>query len=970
MKHELMLTTFAATMIAASSAFASAIAVDSDTILYLDCDTASFGNNLATASDKLTPTSQKNAVLKTVSDEMATLRDGMNGTDAANGGFVYGMANGSRAALSSVWSGASSYCDGDFTFECFVRLDSSVSSSDVSGKYLLRHSGAWMIQFDSDGKPVWKNKSWKQNISPTSIKDDKWHHLAVVGNRTTGTFAYYLDYALVSAAKYAVPAGSADGTIEINCGYGLGNNSASGMAYDEVRLVKRALTPQEFVMPPAQAQTFLAAAAALAKARRPVVTDDTFVYAPCDDAYLTHGSEMNALAGASGKPALALKLDDTSNTVMWASSAAAAPSPLYATSFADAASLANAGCLTLTGNGRMVMSDTSYLNDDFTLEFFFKCSSSELSAWKDNDAYLVHQSGAFYFRMGKANSGRVTANPGDKDTTPTTSYADGEWHHYAVVYEKASRRIRLYIDGERIASTTLSAELAASDTPLYIGAGCWSSGAYHVVAKGSYDEIRLTQKALRAVEFLSPKRTPVLKETKAYLNFDAGVDPGKMLPLVEAASVGYKANAPTFTNVTDDVAASGYLATARGTETFANAASLAVDLGASEHDGKGGGYVVADPDYDFSTGSWTAETFFKVEGSTKWYSYLFDCPDSWAVQFKNSGNNKLGCGVAGRDTVWTDVTLEDGQWHHVAVVSDADAKTISCYLDYKLLTCFENVVDPLEDGKTRSPVLYYLGEATNAYSVTMGPQKGWYDEMRLTKRALAVTEFETRAGAGLDATAMRLNARFEDGWASSAEIGSYSPLARASSAGATTNVRGRVSREILNASGEVVLTSRRGAVLTGGTVAYAGLGLFDEPTATCELFVKRTAGGADDCAVAFAKGTDAAQSFWKLTADGTFTVSGASATLSVLSLDDGAWHHLAVVHQTTDDGVSVTLYWDHASVGTVTTTAFAFGSGAGLVLGSSGFSGAVDEVRIFPRALEPAEHLYAAPPKGCVFIVR
>ena len=96
----------------------------------------------------------------------------------------------------------------------------------------------------------------------------------------------------------------------------------------------------------------------------------------------------------------------------------------------------------------------------------------------------------------------------------------------------------------------------------------------------------------------------------------------------------------------------------------------------------------------------------------------------------------------------------------------------------------------------------------------------------------------------------------------------------------------------------------------------------------------------------------------------------ASATLSALSLDDGAWHHLAVAYQTTDDGVSVTLYWDHASVGMVTTTAFAFGSGAGLVLGSSGFSGAVDEVRIFPRALAPAEHLYAAPPKGCFLVVR
>ena len=965
MKHELMLTTLGAAMIAAGSAFASAIAVDSDTILYLDCDTASFGTNLATASDKLTLVKQQNAKLQSAPTELATLRDGMNGTDAANGGFVYN----SSSAVASDWSGATAYCDGDFTFECFVRLDSSVSSSDISGKYLAYHGSAWMIQFDNNGKPVWKNKSWNQNISPASIKDGKWHHVAVVANRTTGTFAYYLDYALVSAQKYLVTEGSAGSNIRIGAYDSNFNNAPKGMAYDEVRLVKRALTPQEFIMPPAQAQTFLAAAAAQAKARQPVVTDDTLVYAPCDDAYLTHGSEMNARA-SSGKPALTLKLDDTLNTVMWASSAAAAPSPLYATSFADAAALANAGCLTLTGNGRMVMSDTSYLNNDFTLEFFFKCSSSELSAWKEDDAYLVHQSGAFYFRMGKANSGRVTANPGDKDTTPATNYADGEWHHYAVVYEKASRSVRLYIDGERIASTTLSAELAASDTPLYIGAGSWSSGAYHVVAKGSYDEIRLTQKALRAVEFLSPKRTPVLKETKAYLNFDAGVDPSKMLPRVEAASVSYKANAPTFTNVTDDVAASGFLATARGTETFANVASLAVDLGSSEHDGKGGGYVVADPDYDFSTGSWTAETFFKVEGSTKWYSYLFDCPESWAVQFKNSGNNRLGCGVAGRDTVWTDVTLGDGQWHHVAVVSDADAKTISCYLDYKLLTCFENVVDPLKDGKTRSPALYYLGGATNAYSVTMGPQKGWYDEMRLTKRALAVTEFETRAGAGLDATAMRLNARFEDGWASSAEIGSYSPLARASSAGATTNVRGRVSREILDASGEVVLTSRRGALLTGGTVAYAGQGLFDEPTATCELFVKRTAGGAADNVVAFAKGTDVAQSFWQLTADGTFTVGGASATLPTLTLDDGAWHHLAVVHQTTDDGVSVTLYWDHKSVGTVTTTAFAFGSGAGLVLGSSGFSGAVDEVRIFPRARTPAEHLYAAPPKGCVFVVR
>jgi len=981
MRRKPMLPTLGLALLAAGTAAAGAITPDADTVLYLACDSASFGDNLATASDKLTLVKQQNANLQSASSDLATLRDGMNGTDASNGGFVYNAS----AAVASEWSGTSAFRHGDFTFECFVRLDSSVSSTDISGKYLVREGDwsqyGWMIQFDANGKPIWKNYNWKQSITPASIKDGKWHHVAVVANRTTGTFAYYLDYALVSAQKYLVPADSAGSNIRIGAYDSNFSNAPKGMAYDEVRLVKRALVPSEFIMPPARAEAFLSAAAAQAKAREAVVTDDTLVYAPCDDDFLTHGSEMNALSGADGKPALTLKLDDTSNTVMWASSAAAAPSPLYATSFADAASLANAGCLTLTGNGRMALSDSAYLNDDFTLEFFFKCSLDDLNSWKDGNAYLVHQvdangKDAFYFCMQKSSStGQVTVKGGNGESSSsvTTSkvYADGEWHHYAVVYEKASRSLRLYIDGERLVSLNRSAELAAASYPLYVGSWCWSSGGGRVVAKGSFDEIRLTKKALRAVEFLSPKRTPVLRETKAYLNFDSGVDPDKMSPLVEAASVSCKKNATTFANVTDDLAASGFLATARGTETFANAASLAVDLGASEHNGAGGGYVVADPDGDFSTGSWTAETFFKVEGSTKYYSYLFNCPDSWSVQFKNGGNNKLGCGVAGRETVWTDVNMGDGAWHHVAVVGDADAKTVSCYLDYRLLTRFEGVVDPLADGKTRATALYYLGGATNAYSVTMGPQKGWYDGMRLTKRALAATEFVTRTDAGLDATAMRLDARFEDGWASSAETGNYAAAVSASSADATTSIRGRVSREILNASGEVVLTSRRGAFLTGGTVAYAGQGLFDEETATCELFVKRTAGGADDSVVAFAKGTDAAQAFWKLTADGTFAVAGQDEAFPNVTLDDGAWHHLAVAYETADDGgVSVTLYWDHALVATRTAAAFGFGTGAGLVLGSSGFSGGIDEVRILPRALTAEEFLYAAPPKGGVFLIR
>ena len=967
-------------LLAAGTAAAGAITPDADTILYLACDSASFGDNLATASGSLTLTEQHNAVLRDAPEELATLRDGMAGTDAANGGFVYGQANGARAAIASRWSGAAAYCAGDFTFECFIRLDADASLGN-GGQYLIRHPGAWMIQVTGEGVPEWKNKSWGQRLVPSSIKDGAWHHLAVVADRTLGTVAYYLDYRIVDAAKYVVPAGSAEDALEVNCGYGLNNWSIAGMAFDEVRIVKRALAPSEFIMPPARAEAFLAAAAAQAKKRAAVVTDDTLVYAPCDEDVLTGGSEMNALASADGKPALTLKLDATDATRP-ASAAASALNPFHETSFMDAAALANASCLTLAGKGRMVMDDTSYLADDFTLEFFFKATADEASAWtgdnNNNYVYLVHQMGGFYFRIHKDGPGKVAWNAQGTEKTLNTSYADGEWHHYAVVYERASRSLRLYIDREKVGSKTLADDLAnlvTADTPLYIGAGAWGNGTTYVVNSGSYDEIRLTRKALRAVELLSPTRAPVFPETRAWLNFDNGVQPKA---LVEGAAVTAKSNALTFETNAADVAAAAFRATARGTEAFANAAALHVALAdANSHVGGGGGYVVADPDGDFSTGSWTAEMFFKAKGPSKYYSYIFNCPDAWSVQLTNgSGESlKLRGNVADAAGAWTSgawsASVGDDAWHHLAVVGDADARTVSFYLDYALLTRFEDVADPLKAGAARPTEVYCLGQSTNQWGFTIGPTEGWYDEIRLTKRALAVTEFATRDGEGLDAAAMRLDARFEEGWASSAETGNYAATVSASDAGATTSVRGRVSREILDASGEPVRTSRCGAFLTGGTVAYAGQGLFDEAAATCELFVKRTAGGADDSVVAFAKGTDAAQAFWKLTADGTFAVAGQDAAFPTVTLGDGAWHHLAVAYETADDGgVSVSLYWDHAPVATRTAAAFGFGTGAGLVLGSSGFSGGIDEVRIFPRALTAEEHLYAAPPRASIFLIR
>ena len=159
-------------------------------------------------------------------------------------------------------------------------------------------------------------------------------------------------------------------------------------------------------------------------------------------------------------------------------------------------------------------------------------------------------------------------------------------------------------------------------------------------------------------------------------------------------------------------------------------------------------------------------------------------------------------------------------------------------------------------------------------------------------------------------------------------------------------------------------------MLTGGTVAYEGRGLLDEPAATFEAFVKRTGGTAQDNVVAFTRGTDLAAVYWQLAADGTFAVAGAEAFPSV-DLGDGAWHHLAVSHETGANGVSVTLWWDHVRIATRTvSSAFDFGPGAGLVLGSPGFAGCLDDLRVSVGVLDAGGHQYAAPRTGTVVNIR
>lgn len=953
-----ILAVSAATLVGAVTA-SGAVNVDADTVLYVTCDADySFGVNAATAADRFTSTYRNNDFLLTEGRVADAVRDGLDGVDTANGGYLYNKDGEPSPAVE--WQGASGYCAGDFTFECFIRIDADKGVSGLSGNYIVYHPKAWMIQFDSTGRPILKAGGWTNLVSAPTINDGVWHHLAVVQDRARGTFAYYLDYRLVGTADYVVspPTDTASydffrisnfersGQYNFNC-------VPKGVAYDEVRLTKRALTPSEFLTTPAFAETVRARMRKL----EAVTSDATLVYASCDAALLS--DNVNDLCnGTTDKPTLVLRMNSGASPAVGATDKLP---QVYPTSVLDAEGQTNPGSLELVANGRLILNDTSYLADDFTLEFFFLCADASQmgTGSNDPDGYLVHQNNLFYMRM--QNDGRVSCS---EEYVP--GLADGAWHHYAIVYAKDTRVLRYYIDQRLVKELSFEKDLTElkSDDPLYLGAGSWGNGAWHCVKGCAYDEIRLTRKALRATEFLSAQRFPVFAETRAYLNFDDTLDPSAVRPPLELGCT--KWTAKTFEQTTADVP-TAFFPTARSAEATANVGALLCDIGQENNGSVAGGYVFDDPDYAFSTGSFTAETYFKVEGQTTYYGYLFNCPNAWSVFLTNLGQNRLGCSAGDFGSVLGDQDLADGRWHHVAVVCDQSMRTLSVYLDHALFHRFTDVENPLRTGATRPDRLYYGCGKSMSYGVGGGLSRGFFDELRLTKRALKVTEFVNTTALSVDAP--RLDVRFDDGW-NSATTAVLAPVGVPSETGVERIRRGRVSRAILDADGqELRAPNRLGAALTGGTVAYAGNGVLDEPSATFEAFVKRTGGAANDSVLAFTRGTDATAAFWRLAADGSFTVAGAEAFPSVAFDDD--WHHVAVSHETTDAGVTVTLWWDHQVVAARTVaSAFDFGSGAGLVLGSSGFTGFVDEVRVSVGVLGARDHLYAAPRTGGLVIIR
>ena len=708
-----------------------------------------------------------------------------------------------------------------------------------------------------------------------------------------------------------------------------------------------------------------------------IIDSDTLVYVSSDIAPAS-GVNMNDLSVSDPlKPALQF----TNNTRPMQISDVVF-SNLYAGIYYDSCKTANTNVLYINGRMGLKMADNSYLNDSFTAEFFFRAESADSTGMfsPEADAYLAMQHANWYFRIN--SSGVIFYNDSTGDTRTDTktsegswhksSYIDGQWHHFAVVWDRQTSMLRAYIDYKLFKASDLSGKqlprTTSNDASLFFGRGCW--GENHQLLKGRYDSIRITQRSLAPAEFLSAGVLPIDADTLAYMHFDSNVlDPCKDCLGVKALSSKQRSKgAPNYGWQTCDKAADIFYPVARSLECKVNEGAV-TNYFESANANSGFGYSFADPNHLVGTTNFTAEVIAKfTRADSQYYGYLFMQQNVWRLFLDRQGN--LGCSIYGTETNYVgNVSLIDDRWHHISVVYDMARKIFSFYLDYRLFWRFENVDNPMKDGAANPEMLLFGGStAVDTWDIIGSVPGVLYDELRITGRALKVTEFLTDISiAGKDPLFF---ARYENDYSGMSD-GRYAVTGVVSASGVRLSRSARASEEIRNAVGETVFLNVSGVALSGGTATYLGNGVLDLRATTTEFFIKVDEGCYADSAITFfAEGV--VSPIWKLSADGAFVFNSAEDSMSttLAAISDRKLHHVAVVHASSGADTHVSVYLDHALVAEDTISGLVdFGLGAGFTLGSPGFSGALDEMRIREGSFGIDDMLYCAPPLGIMLIV-
>ena len=346
------------------------------------------------------------------------------------------------------------------------------------------------------------------------------------------------------------------------------------------------------------------------------------------------------------------------------------------------------------------------------------------------------------------------ASPGFNENTYGINIEDGKWHHVAVTHDDATRLTSIYVDYVKYGYWYTTSNVVYDVTrSLFMGRGAGDGRCLD----GWLDEPRISDTVLQPSQFLSTGSVPV--DAQLYWQFDdAQTLPCAATSLVcETGSPWMNGTAKAINGAITNPLFSAEVPlanTRKITQGYkgavvnpTNSGSLFfINAGLPANTNSSAGGQVSANGFQQPT-NFTAEAFIRVNRHANWMlivgkSRYSDYP-SWSLSLDSAGcvrsrfdtfadGGSITNGTPGFNQVFgTGVSVEDGKWHHVALTYETAAKRVKIYVDYSLKLT----------GTTVNPIVYTTGDIMIGNGAGEMAFDGWIDEVRITPRLLATTEF-------------------------------------------------------------------------------------------------------------------------------------------------------------------------------------------------------------------------------------
>ena len=379
----------------------------------------------------------------------------------------------------------------------------------------------------------------------------------------------------------------------------------------------------------------------------------------------------------------------------------------------------------------------------------------------------------------------------------TMKINDGRWHHIAVTWNGST--IKIYVDYAMDKKGDNSDRAySKSGTIDYTGTATWIGGygTYDPNSGGRkfpglIDEVRVSSVALTPDQFLRLVPTTEVNEdedTILHVRFDSEARAIESSEAVDGAMCGAQAifyavsGAGTSTYDTAEKVAPAVATGIYDDAPVADVSSFCQFTNAA--DKANFVKVPAVADYLFPDGvagptnlNYTIEAFFKARGEGQIRKTLFKLGTDYLIAHVITGDDNNShrvqfCYKKDNDHTWvgsgyspSGKPYDDGNWHHVAFVSDASNSLIRTYYDYELVSKNSDVYVPVKKGYS-----LFIGSKENGDGQFFD---GWIDDVRVTKRVLRPEEFLTTHPVGSATPKPLFFADFENNYNFTCDSNSY-----------------------------------------------------------------------------------------------------------------------------------------------------------------------------------------------------